>query len=196
MSWAASPFIGAWLPILLDEIAHVITIVCSLVILSFQRKRLVICLLWAGPRRSINTATKQPHVSWMHCMFIISLYKHVHVYVNIYGPARRPATPPPRNHTGGRGKPSTTIRQDLICYTYTLAWATYSLHNRIPPCSVHLSHMMCPYNLFTAYSCPCSTFIVTHMLYIHASHVLPLHYLHAGHLWHTTQPPPTSQGEG
>ena len=59
-------------------------------------------------------------------------YRYIYIYYNyrnIYGPPRRPATPlpmlsppaPTSNHPHGGGQPSTTIRQDLICYTCMLA---------------------------------------------------------------------------
>ena len=43
-----------------------------------------------------------------------------------YPPYTHPALPP--SATNGADQPSTTIRQDLICYTSMLALATYALH--------------------------------------------------------------------
>ena len=78
------------------------------------------------------------------------MYAIMIIYIYGYGSARRPATPPnailpqpPQQppHGGGLAiyhHPSTSHM--LICsYAILTCWprATYALHNRIPPCSVH-----------------------------------------------------------
>ena len=69
----------------------------------------------------------------------------IHMYMSIiYGPGRRPGNPPPNAIPPPQKPPlggGLTIydhpSRSHMPYTYTLTRATYTLPNRIPPCSVH-----------------------------------------------------------
>ena len=104
-------------------------------------------LHWAKRSRGQDHGGNEGDMMWMMyvniyiyiymCIYIyittiIVIYVYIYIYYNyrnIYGPPRRPATPlpmlsppaPTSNHPHGGGQPSTTIRQDLICYTCLLA---------------------------------------------------------------------------
>ena len=107
-------------------------------------------------------------------VYIYIWYKLIYVffyltkYIYIYGLARRPATPPtmlsppspPSNHPHWGGQPSTTIRQDLICYTCMLASCHLCTTKQDTSMQCSLLPIQSIYNLFLP------------IKYLYSSHIL------------------------